>query len=75
MIDPLEEAGLSDESNSAMRIVNLVRGGVATTRPELGRLTGLGEASSPSGWIAPFNWGCSKNSTASRRQPVARRGV
>ena len=44
MIDPLEEAGLSDESNSAMRIVNLVRGGVATTRPELGRLTGLGRS-------------------------------
>lgn len=44
MIDPLEDAGMTDESNTAMRIVNLVRGGVASTRPELGRLTGLGRS-------------------------------
>lgn len=44
MTDLLEAAGLSDEATSAMRIVNLVRAGVATTRPELGRLTGLGRS-------------------------------
>lgn len=44
MIDPLEEAGSSDEATSAIRIVNLVRGGIAATRPELGRITGLGRS-------------------------------
>lgn len=32
----------SDEVTSLLRIVNLVRTGEATTRPEIGRLTGLG---------------------------------
>lgn len=32
----------TDEMTSLLRIVNLVRTGVATTRPEIGRLTGLG---------------------------------
>lgn len=32
----------TDEVTSLLRIVNMVRTGVATTRPEIGRLTGLG---------------------------------
>lgn len=32
----------TDEVTSLLRIVNLVRTGEATTRPEIGRVTGLG---------------------------------
>ena len=32
----------TDEVTSLLRIVNLVRNGEATTRPEIGRVTGLG---------------------------------
>lgn len=32
----------TDEVTSLLRIVNMVRNGVATTRPEIGRITGLG---------------------------------
>ncbi|GAA1061451.1 ROK family protein [Agromyces bracchium] len=44
MVDLLADVVVSDESSSAIRIVKLVRSGAATTRPELGRLTGLGRS-------------------------------
>lgn len=39
---PLRFSAQTDEVTSLLRVVNMVRTGEATTRPEIGRLTGLG---------------------------------
>lgn len=46
----------TDEGTSLLRIINLVRSGEAITRPQLGKLTGLGRGDVRSEWIRQSRW-------------------